>query len=147
DQLVHAPVGPNPTFDWTTAPLTTRLAARLLDVPLAYPISRVAVPPEPAVIVNCAAAPEAFSVLQNPVPENPACSDSIAPSQVAGEFSASYRPSGGGVDGVGSVGVGLVGVDGVGERSEERRVGKGCGSGWSRERESENAGNRGEQCE
>src|SRR5690606_23967823 len=115
DQLVHAPVGPNPTFDWTTAPLTTRLAARLLDVPLAYPISRVAVPPEPAVIVNCAAAPEAFSVLQNPVPENPACSDSIAPSQVAGEFSASYRPSGGGVDGVGSVGVGLVGVDGVGE--------------------------------
>src|SRR5690606_41639259 len=87
-----------------TTPLTTMLAGRLLEVPLAYPMSSLAVPAALLLIVNWAATPLALLVLQNPVPDHPACSDSMAPSQVAGAFVASYRPATGGVGGRGAVG-------------------------------------------
>lgn len=89
-QFGHAPVASN-EVDCTVDPFTTTLAPRALVVPLANRTASVADPPAAALAVNCANAPVALRELQNPEPEKPAWSESIVPSQTAGEFSASNR--------------------------------------------------------
>lgn len=72
-------------------PFTRTLAVRAPVVPLANRTDSVAVPDAGAVTVNWAYAPVALVPLQNPLPENPAQSESIVPVQTAGDASASYR--------------------------------------------------------
>ncbi|TDB72565.1 hypothetical protein E1182_22850 [Micromonospora sp. KC721] len=87
--VLHAPVPSNDGV-CTVVPLTARLAGRVV-VPLANRIPSVTLPAVATFTVNCTAAPVALVVLQNPLPEYPDQSESIVPSQVAGEVSASYR--------------------------------------------------------
>jgi hypothetical protein len=76
---------------FTVLPLTSRLAARLLVVPLANRTAAVAEPAAAAFAVNWAWPLEELVPLQKPEPEpeNPERSLSIVPVQTAGEVSAS----------------------------------------------------------
>jgi hypothetical protein len=68
-QAFHAPVLSNGTPACATVPFTLTSAGRPIALPLAYRMSTVALPALGALTVNCAAAPTALLVSQNPPPE------------------------------------------------------------------------------
>src|SRR5688572_24885955 len=86
-QVVHAPV---PAKAWVliVEPFTMICVVRATVVPLAKRTAMLEAPLAGAVTVHCTPAPTALVPLQNPLPENPACSFSIAP--VHEPDSASY---------------------------------------------------------
>src|SRR2546430_10312361 len=95
-QLVQSPLPVNDTPLATVVPLTMMSIGRSTVVPLAKPKVSVALPAWAALTVHSTPAPTALVVLQNPVPENPAWSESMVPWQVP--LSASNRFAGGGME-------------------------------------------------